>query len=107
MAVKTLRTLQIGNDWFGERQGGLNRVYSELLRYLPGAGVEVRGLVAGSPDVATSTGGIVTGFAPAKAPLPKRLMAARKAGVEALRNGRFDLIASHFALYTLPIVDKL
>lgn len=107
MAVKTLRTLQIGNDWFSERQGGLNRVYSELLRYLPDVGVEVRGLVAGSPNVATSTGDIVTGFALAKAPLPKRLMAARKAGAEALRVGSFDLIASHFALYTLPIVDKL
>ncbi|MDE1178850.1 MAG: glycosyltransferase family 4 protein [Edaphobacter sp.] len=107
MAVQTLRTLQIGNDWFGERQGGLNRVYSELLRFLPEAGVEVRGLVAGTPNVAVSTGGVVTGFAPAKAPLPQRLLAARKAEIQELRTGRFDLIASHFALYTVPIVDKL
>ncbi|GGH09234.1 glycosyltransferase family 4 protein [Silvibacterium dinghuense] len=102
-----MRTLQLGNDWFGERQGGLNRVYSELLRHLPGANVEVRGLVAGSPGVAASTGGVVTGFAPAKAPLPKRLWEARKAGLHELKSGHFDLVASHFALYTLPIVDAL
>lgn len=107
MPASTLRALQIGNDWFGERQGGLNRVYSELLKYLPAAGVEVRGLVAGSPNVAVATGGVVTGFAAPNMPLPQRLLAARKAELAALHEMKPDLVASHFALYGLPIVDRL
>jgi len=107
MAAATLRTLQIGNDWFGERQGGLNRVFTELLLHLPDAGVQVRGLVVGGPQVAAETCGVISAFAPTKAPLQQRLLAARRVGLEALRNDRFDLIAPHFALYALPLVDRL
>ncbi len=107
MTATRLRTLQIGNDWFGERQGGLNRVFSELLKHLPEAGVGVRGLVVGGPQVEAETFGVVSAFAPANAPLRQRLIAARRAGLEALRKNHFDLIVPHFALYALPIADRL
>jgi hypothetical protein len=68
-----LRTLQIGNDWFGDRQCGLNRVYSELLKHLPAAGVDVRGLVLGSSNVVL-TDGAVTAFAAAVVLLRRRFI---------------------------------
>jgi hypothetical protein len=46
---------------------------------LPGAGVAVRGVVAGSPKVAADTGGAINGFGSAAQSLPLRLMAARRA----------------------------
>jgi glycosyltransferase involved in cell wall biosynthesis len=104
---RRIRSLQLGNDWFGERQGGLNRVFSELLKNLPQANVDVRGLVAGSADVAVKTGGIVQGFASPSLRLPQRLMAARRATLGCLQSERYDVIAAHFALYALPILDKL
>ena len=107
MNYPQIRTLQIGNDWFGERQGGLNRVYSELLRHLPGTGVDVRGMVAGSSRVEQDTAGIVTGFSSPKEPLPRRLFAARKTGTKLLAEQNTNLIATHFALYTIPLLDHL
>ncbi len=107
MTAGRLRCLQIGDDWFGERHGGLNRVYSELLRHLPAAGVDVQGLVVGQPNLAISTSGMVKSIASPTEPLLKRLLAARKVGLAAIREWNPDLIASHFALYSLPIVDRL
>ncbi len=102
-----LSTLQIGNDWFGERQGGLNRFYLELLRSLPKAGVRVRGMVAGSSAVAAQTSGVVTGFASPREPLLRRLIAARNAGQQIMRVDEIGLIAVHFALYGMPLLDQL
>ncbi len=107
MATTQLRTLQMGNDWFGERQGGLNRVYSELLMHLPDIGVQVQGLVVGSERVAQSTGGVITSFALAKAPLPSRLYHGRQAALRILREQKPDMIVSHFALYTFAFADHL
>ena len=53
----TIKTLQIGLEWFPDRAGGLDRIYYDCTRYLPQVGVEVRGLVAGSAKVAQDTGG--------------------------------------------------
>ena len=107
MKQSTIKTLQLGNDWFGERQGGLNRVYSELIRHLPSTAVEVRGLVAGGPGVWSGSGGTVSGFAPVTAPLPWRLMQVRRAFAKVKEEFTPDLIASHFALYTAPVLDQL
>src|SRR5829696_2724967 len=73
------RTLQLGLEWFPEQQdGGINRVYYDLLRYLPRVGVDVQGLVAGSSKVAQTSGGNVQAFAPPAAPLFKRWWAVRR-----------------------------
>jgi glycosyltransferase involved in cell wall biosynthesis len=105
--TRELKTLQIGNDWLGERQGGLNRFYSELLKHLPGAHVQVRGLVVGSERMERETNGVMIGFASPKAHLAVRLLCGRHAGLRILREEKPDLIASHFALYAIPLLDRL
>ncbi|MBS7538480.1 glycosyltransferase family 4 protein [Ancylobacter lacus] len=97
-----MKTLQIGLDWFPERAGGLPRYYYDLFHAAPAAGIELRGLVAGSAKVAQDSNGAVRAFAPISASLPSRLMAARKAIGQTASAFRPDLLVSHFALYTLP-----
>jgi glycosyltransferase involved in cell wall biosynthesis len=91
--------------WFPERAGGLDRMYYSLVGALPGAGVHVRGVVAGSPRVAEDSGGAIQGFGLASRALPLRLMAARKALRREIARHRPDVISSHFALYTFPGLD--
>ena len=65
MTNRSIKSLQIGMHWFPERAGGLDRMYYSLIGALPGAGVAVRGVVAGSPRVAQDTHGAIQGFGPA------------------------------------------
>lgn len=102
-----MRTIQLGLGWFAEQSGGLNRFYGGLVRHLPDAGVEVRGLVTGSPAVARETKGQVEGFVATDAALPVRALSARRAMARLLDTDDIDLVASHFALYTLPSLDRL
>lgn len=102
-----MRTLQIGDDWIEEREGGLGRYYFELLRHLPETGTTTHGLVVGSPAVTTSTGGKVVAFAQPGAAMRKRMFAARRAALAQIDGRKVDLIASHFALYAVPIADRL
>jgi glycosyltransferase involved in cell wall biosynthesis len=105
MTNRSIKSLQIGMHWFPERAGGLDRMYYSLIGALPGAGVAVRGVVAGSPRVAQDTHGAIQGFGPAAQALPLRLMAARRALRREIRTQRPDVISSHFALYTFPGLD--
>ena len=107
MSGKVLRTLQVGNDWFGERESGLNRFYSELLKHLPEVGVEVHGMVVGSSNVRTATGGRIESFASAKDSVARRFLGARREAIRFLRAQKPDLIASHFAMYAFPFLDYL
>ncbi|MBI3568262.1 MAG: asparagine synthase (glutamine-hydrolyzing) [Gemmatimonadetes bacterium] len=102
-----LRTLQVGMEWFPEKPGGLNRVYFELMRHLPDAGVEVHGLVAGTAKVATDSRGMIEGFAPHSERLAPRLLAVRRLAGRLLRSDPAVLVVSHFALYTAPILDEM
>lgn len=105
MKTGSIKSLQIGMHWFPERAGGLDRMYYSLVGALPGAGVAVRGVVAGSPRVAEDTGGAIQGFGSAAQSLPLRLMAARRALRREITRQRPDVISSHFALYTFPGLD--
>lgn len=105
MTKHSIHSLQIGMHWFPERAGGLDRMYYSLVGALPGAGVHVRGVVAGSPKVAEDSGGAIQGFGSAARPLPFRLMDARRALRAEIRRHRPDVISSHFALYTFPGLD--
>jgi glycosyltransferase involved in cell wall biosynthesis len=107
MNKKEIKSLQIGMHWFPERPGGLDRVVQQLAATLPAAGVSVRGLVAGGDMAARDTGGAIRAFAPADGKLPGRLLAARRAVAECVRNDPPDVIASHFALYAFPSLDVL
>ena len=88
---RPIKSLQIGMHWFPERAGGLDRMYYSLVGALPGAGVEVRGLVAGSPKVADDTGGAIQGFGPASEPRARRLLAARRALRDEIHRARPDV----------------
>jgi glycogen(starch) synthase len=100
-----MRTLQIGNEWYSETAGGLNSYYFELLRHLPSTGTDVYGLVAGSDAVRSASHGQAVSFAPPDSMLPRRMLAARRLAFKHLSLNRIDVIASHFALYTMPILD--
>ena len=103
---RIIDSLQIGMNWFDERPGGLDRVVSALIQSLPAQGVTVRGLVAGSENVRTSTHGVVTPFAAPDASMAKRVISLRRAAVE-LRDARMpDVVAAHFALYAAPVLGK-
>ncbi|MFC5429887.1 glycosyltransferase family 4 protein [Paraburkholderia denitrificans] len=105
MTTQSIHSLQIGMHWFPERAGGLDRMYYSLVGALPGAGVHVRGVVAGSPKVEQDSGGAIHGFGSASRALPLRLMSARQALRREIRRHRPDVISSHFALYTFPGLD--
>lgn len=102
-----MKTLQLGTSWFLEEAGGLARVYYGCVNYLPKVGVEVNGLVAGSDRIFQSSGGKVQTFAATNSSTWQRSLGVRKAFNQAIANSEFDLIASHFALYTLPLLDRL
>jgi glycosyltransferase involved in cell wall biosynthesis len=105
--VRLFSTFQIGMGWFPELPGGLDRVYYYLAAHLRRQGVGVYGAVVGSPEVARSTEGDVIPFARLDDSLTTRLRKARSAIGQALEARRPDIIASHFALFTAPVLDKL
>jgi glycosyltransferase involved in cell wall biosynthesis len=102
-----MQTLQIGDEWHTERAGGLNSYYFELLRHLGPTGTFAHGLVAGSDNVRVASEGQVVAFARPDAPLPARMLSLRRLALKQLTENRVDLIASHFALYAMPILDRL
>ena len=102
-----LRTVQVGMEWFGERPGGLNRVFHELVRHLPDCGVEVRGLVAGSDRVHADSAGRVMGVASHTAALPRRLLRFRAEAAALLRDDPDAIVVAHFALYAAPLLGLL
>ena len=106
-ARATLQTLQLGMDWFGEKAGGLNRVYAQLVHELARDGVELHGLVTGSLDVARASGGLVHAVAPSNAPLLARMRALRAASASWLRERPGALVVSHFALNAFPVLPQL
>lgn len=103
----SLRTIQIGKDWFPERPGGLDRYYYDLVRHLPDSGVAVRGFVTGSARVASDSDGSVQPFAPAGSSLLARWRGVRQQVGRALEDDPASLVVTHFALYALPCLDLL
>lgn len=104
---KRIRSFQVGISWATEGAGGSGRVYADLARYLPGAGVEFRGAVSAPENVAQATGGTIRCFTPPGAGFAGRLLGARRALAEEILQHKPDLVASHFALFMAPSVDLL
>ena len=102
-----MKVLQIGEGWFPEEAGGLNRYYYDCAQYLPQAGVEVKGLVAGSSKVVDHSKGQVQAFAPTTVSLLQRWYGVRQATQKHLLRGDHAVIVSHFALYTFPCLNQL
>jgi glycosyltransferase involved in cell wall biosynthesis len=104
---RNLRSLQIGQMWQGDisggMAGGLENVYRSLCFHLPAAGVDVVGMVAGRSDAVNSHN--VFGFAGADTSLMYRLWSARRLFTRLVEERRPDVVASHFALFTSPVID--
>ncbi len=93
--------------WFSEEPGGLNRMYAGLLENLEGGGVAVRGLVAGTAQVLQTTPATLSFFARREASALRRLQACRRAVRATLQADRVEVVAAHFSLYALPVLDLL
>lgn len=102
-----INTVQIGMGWFPEQSGGLNRFFYDCVHHLPTAGIDIQGLVAGPSQVIEDSKGHVRAFAPRDASLIKRWYGVREQLQTVLNQWDSPLIVSHFALYTLPILDLL
>ncbi len=99
------RVLELGMNWFAAGSGGLDRVFSDLVRALPAAGVEVTARVA-RLDPASRTSGEVDAFASGPG-MAARLLGARRAIASSTRGRHVDVVSSHFALYAAPGLDRL
>jgi glycosyltransferase involved in cell wall biosynthesis len=93
--------------WFAEEPGGLNRVYAGLLNTLAAGGTSIRGLVAGRSVAACEVPASLSFFAGREIPTLRRLQACRHAVRDALRGQQQGVVAAHFSLYALPILDLL
>jgi glycosyltransferase involved in cell wall biosynthesis len=97
--MTSLATIQVGLSWQKARPSGLNRVFAELVRRLPGEGVAVQGIVAGTPDVERESMGLVHAFARADIAMWRRMLAARSAVRRLAAANPEALLVSHFAPY--------
>lgn len=102
-----MKALQIGLDWFPERAGGLPRFYYDFVSHASHSDLSIKGVVAGSASISESTGGLVTPLASNEASLFERLRGARRVIRTLNSSYQPDVIATHFALYTLPAIDFL
>jgi glycogen(starch) synthase len=105
--MKRLKVLQLGMGWFPEQAGGLNRVYHELVRSLPDAGVDVTGIITGSGLSDRETDGRIRSVVPADAGIRQRWRAIASAAGEMVRSEKPDLVAAHFAVYASPALRAI
>lgn len=104
-ATRPLSALQIG---FIVSDGktpitGSQRYYFDLMRSLPASGVSVHGLVVGDPNAVDDPVAAVQSFAPEGASAFARLAGLRRSVQRLVKQA--DLVASHHASHTLPILD--
>jgi phosphatidyl-myo-inositol dimannoside synthase len=98
---------QVGSGWFPETKGGAEKVFHSLFKELPRRGFAVRGIVPGSNDIEHETSGDMKGFRIEGISQIGRARAIRRVAVKSLAEQKPDIVACHFALYGLPILDRL
>ncbi len=91
--------------WFAEEPGGLNRMYAGLLGAFAARGRRTVGLVAGRAEGHGAAPAPVRAFARREAPLHRRLLGCRRAAKTVLAGNGVEVVAAHFALYALPLLD--
>ena len=105
--MSDINLFQIGSGWFPERKGGAENIFFNMFHGLPEAGFSVRGLVPGSVSVQHETGGRIRGFDASGASIRRRAVSIGRAARESFATNRPDLVASHFALYSLPLLRRI
>ncbi|WP_169195968.1 glycosyltransferase family 4 protein [Devosia sp. MC1541] len=101
-----MKTIQIGLDWLSDRAGGLPRYYNELWRASDGVFGFV-GMVLGTDNVGDETKGAVVAFAKPKASFAATIIGARRSFRALKATVEPNLVASHFALSTLPVLGQI
>jgi glycosyltransferase involved in cell wall biosynthesis len=104
LTVASLSSVHVANSYL---LGGVGRVFAELCRCLPAAGVRFAGAVAEPDDVQVLSDGRVQLFASSTAGMKTRLKNGRHTLLQLIETERADILASHFALYAAPMLDKL
>lgn len=104
---RKLSSYQIGISWTTIGAGGSARIFLDLAKGLPAEGVSFAGAVASPAAAFELSGGTVSCFGAEDASSAARLFAARRVMVDALDRTRPDVVASHFALFAAPILDRL
>lgn len=104
-----MKTIQIGMGWFPEQAGGLNRYYYDCYHYLPQVGVEITGLVtACSPkSLNLKSEEHITSFATIDSSIWQRWLQIRKIFPKIVTTDNYQLVVSHFPLYTWPILTQI
>jgi len=87
--------------------GGCGRVFAELSRSLAGAGVRFSGAVAEPDNVDALSHGRIKLFATSTSSMKTRLQHGRLTLLQLIEAERPDILASHFALYAAPVLDRL
>ncbi len=101
-------SLQLGMYWgTTSKSGGLDRVYTDLLRHLPAAGVTARGLVEGPAEAAGECDGAIGLYSTGPRGKLGRYAAIRRAIIGAAQHGDVDLVAIHFAFYAALALDRI
>lgn len=105
-AMAGLRVFQIGTGWFPETKGGTENVYYNLARSFEADGASVTGLVSGRRQAERDTDARIRSFS-VDQPMLRRAAEIRSATRSAFAAETPDIVASHFALYALPVLDRL
>lgn len=100
--------LQVGMLWGQEgTAGGVDRIYTDLVRHLPKQGFRITGAVLGPENVQTLSAGTVHSFASEDASMLQRYRGARRLIGDTVQTKEIDLVAAHFALYAALALDRL
>lgn len=102
-----ISSLHIAISWATEGAGGSGRVTADLAKYLPAQGVDFFGAVSAPEDVAEVTGGRILNLAPDTSSTLRRLLRTRRTLIQIINEKKPQIVASHFALYTIPALDQL
>ncbi|MEM9220171.1 MAG: glycosyltransferase family 4 protein [Cyanobacteria bacterium P01_F01_bin.150] len=102
-----LNLLQVGKGWFPQESGGLNRYFYDCVQYLPSQQLNLESLVTYSAHQDQNSQLPIHFFGSAHASLPTRWQHVRQAFQTIEKSHPYDLVSSHFALYTAPLLDLL
>jgi glycosyltransferase involved in cell wall biosynthesis len=102
-----MKIFQVGMGWFPDQPGGLNRFFYDCCQHLPKYDIEFSGLVTGSLPILVNPSSRIYAFALQDSSLLNRWLAASEAAKQLIAATQPDLIASHFALYSLPVLRHL
>ena len=98
---------QIGSGWFPEHKGGAENMFFNIFHGLGAEGFSVHGLVPGSVSIQHQTGGRMRGFDVSGTSIARRAATIRRSARDSFQRNTPDLLASHFALYSLPLIGRM